>query len=205
MRLIRPILAALTLFSAALWAEPVSQLHPSNYVNDFAHVLNTQTEDQLNSICEQLDHQAKAQVAVVTVNTLEGQDVESYAVDLFHKWGIGSKSDDHGVLILLAIQDHRGRIEVGYELSFSLSLPSSSWLRLCGRCCFGGCCSAAVRAGAVDTAAAADGVEAVLVAEAAEVGSEALAAAPPVAVVRALVGEEKQWHTRQSLTNLSKR
>jgi hypothetical protein len=47
-------------------------------------------------------------------------------------------------------------------------------------------------------------VEAVLVVVA-EVGSEALAAAPPVVVVRALVGEEKQWHTRQWLTNLSKR
>src|SRR5436305_13545551 len=110
------LVGVLLLSAVITWAEPVSQLHPSNYVNDFAHVLNTQTEDQLNSICEQLDHQAKAQVAVVTVNTLEGQDVESYAVDLFHKWGIGSKSNDHGVLILLAVQDHRGRIEVGYGL-----------------------------------------------------------------------------------------
>src|SRR5207248_2226322 len=91
------------------------------------------------------------------------------------------------------------------ELPFSLLLPSSSWLALCERCCFGGCCSAAVRAGAADTAAAADGVEAALVAEAAEVGSEALAAVLPAAVARVLVGEEKQWHTRQLLTNLSKR
>jgi uncharacterized protein len=110
------LVEVLLLSAVITWAEPVSQLHPSNYVNDFAHVLNPQTEDQLNSICEQLDHQAKAQVAVVTINTLEGQDVESYGVDLFHKWGIGSKSNDHGVLILLAIQDHRGRIEVGYGL-----------------------------------------------------------------------------------------
>ena len=260
MRLIRPILAALTLLSAALWAEPVSQLHPSNYVNDFAHVLNTQTEDQLNSICEQLDHQAKAQVAVVTVNTLEGQDVESYAVDLFHKWGIGSKSNDHGVLILLAIQDHRGRIEVGYglepilpdgktggfnreaipflkqgdydaairlmtirvadviaqdagiQLTGSPQAPRSNYPAApgisLGRIALLVIIAIIVLASplrTVDTAAAADGVEAVLVAEAAEADSEALAAAPPVAVVRALVGEEKQWHTRQSLTNLSKR
>jgi len=109
-------IAVLLLFSAVTWAEPVSQLHATNYVNDFAHVLKPQTTDELNSICEQLDHKAKAQVAVVTINTLDGEDVESYAVDLFHKWGIGSKSNDHGVLILLAIKDHRGRIETGYGL-----------------------------------------------------------------------------------------
>ena len=109
-------IAVLFLSTAVAWAEPVSQLHATNYVNDFAHVLNPQTSAELNSICEQLDHNAKAQVAVVTINTLDGEDVESYAVDLFHRWGIGSKSNDHGVLILLAIKDHRGRIETGYGL-----------------------------------------------------------------------------------------
>ena len=43
-------------------------------------------------------------------------DIESYAVDLFHQWGVGSKSKDSGVLILYAIDDHRARIEVGYGL-----------------------------------------------------------------------------------------
>ena len=82
MRFQRAILAALTLFSAALWAEPISQLHPTNYVNDFAHVLSAQTQDDLNNICEQLDHSAKAQVAVVTINTLDGKDVFDYALEL---------------------------------------------------------------------------------------------------------------------------
>jgi uncharacterized protein len=43
-------------------------------------------------------------------------DIESYAVDLFKKWGIGSKTTNRGVLILYAIQDRRARIEVGYGL-----------------------------------------------------------------------------------------
>jgi uncharacterized protein len=115
-RYARAILATIVLLTVSVSAEPVNQLHPTNFVNDFAHVLNAQTENDLNSVCEQLDHEAKAQIAVVTVNTLEGEDVESYAVDLFHKWGIGGKSNDHGVLILLAIKDHRGKIEVGYGL-----------------------------------------------------------------------------------------
>ncbi len=100
----------------ALHAEPVSQLKPTDYVNDFAHVLDQNTVAQLDNICQQIDQKAHAQIAVVTIKSLDGSDIESYAVDLFHKWGIGSKATDHGVLILLATQDHRYRIEVGYGL-----------------------------------------------------------------------------------------
>lgn len=53
---------------------------------------------------------------MVTINTLDGADIESYAVNLYKQWGIGKKGTDRGVLILYAIQDHRARIEVGYGL-----------------------------------------------------------------------------------------
>src|SRR5881296_1674236 len=102
--------------SVLVCAEPVSQLHPTDYVNDFAHVLDQTTIAQLDNICQQIDQKAHAQIAVVTINSLDGSDIESYAVDLFHKWGIGSKATDRGVLILLAVKDHRYRIEVGYGL-----------------------------------------------------------------------------------------
>jgi uncharacterized protein len=100
----------------ALYAEPVSQLRPTGYVNDFAHVLDQSTVAQLTSICEQIDQKAHAQIAVVTINSLDGSDIDSYAVSLFKKWGIGSKATDHGVLILLAVQDRKYRIEPGYGL-----------------------------------------------------------------------------------------
>jgi uncharacterized protein len=103
-------------FALALRSEPVSQLHPTNYVNDFAGVLDSPTTAELNDLCQQVDQKAHAQMAVVTVKSLDGSDIESYAVDLFHKWGVGSKSTDHGVLILVAVDDHRYRIEVGYGL-----------------------------------------------------------------------------------------
>ncbi len=106
---------ALVLVLAAQ-AEPVSQLKATDYVNDFAHVLDQNTIAQMDDICRQIDEKAHAQIAVVTVRSLDGADIESYAVDLFHQWGIGSKSKDSGVLILYAIDDHRARIEVGYGL-----------------------------------------------------------------------------------------
>src|SRR5437667_2189363 len=102
--------------SVLVCAEPVSQLHPTDYVNDFAHVLDQTTIAQLDNICQQIDQKAHAQIAVVTINSLDGSDIESYAVDLFHKWGVGSKATDGGVLILLAVKDHKYRIEVGYGL-----------------------------------------------------------------------------------------
>jgi uncharacterized protein len=104
-----------------VWAEPVfaeqvKQLKPTGYVNDFAHVIDQSTATQIGDICSQVDQKAHAQIALVTINTLDGNDIESYAVDLFHQWGVGAKSTNRGVLILYAIQDHRARIEVGYGL-----------------------------------------------------------------------------------------
>jgi len=113
----------LTIVSLLVWvitvvahAEPVTQLHASGYVNDFAHVLDQNTVAQMEGECLQVDQKAHAQIAVVTINSLDGADVDSYAVDLFKSWGIGDKSSNRGVLILYAIKDHRSRIEVGYGL-----------------------------------------------------------------------------------------
>jgi uncharacterized protein len=118
MKLVQSICVAIVLLALPLLlhAEPVSQLRPTDYVNDFAHVLDQATVTQLDNICQQLDQKAKAQVAVVTVNSLDGSDIDSYAVDLYKQWGIGSKATDHGVLILVAVQDRKYRIEVGYGL-----------------------------------------------------------------------------------------
>ena len=115
---VRSFLVALFLLLPALFlqAEPISQLRATGYVNDFAHVLDPATIAQVEDICRQIDQRAHAQIAVTTINYLDGSDIESYAVELFKKWGIGSKATDRGVLILYAIRDRRSRIEVGYGL-----------------------------------------------------------------------------------------
>ncbi|HET6181918.1 MAG TPA: TPM domain-containing protein [Candidatus Sulfotelmatobacter sp.] len=111
-------LAAIVIISLAIAAsaESVKQLKPTGYVNDFAGVLDESTKTQIEDLCTQVDQKAHAQIALVTINTLDDSDIESYAVDLFHQWGIGAKSSSRGVLILYAIRDHRARIEVGYGL-----------------------------------------------------------------------------------------
>ena len=99
-------------------AERVEDLpQPTDYVSDFAHVLSSQAIARLDSLCAQLDHsQTNAKVAVVTVRTLDGADPAEYATALEDKWKMGKKGVDRNVLVLLAVDDHQRRIEIGYGL-----------------------------------------------------------------------------------------
>src|SRR5271170_7405021 len=106
----------LVVAATCVFAEPIASLRPSNYVNDFAGVLDAATQARLNDLCHQVEQKAHAQMSVVTVKSLDGQDVVSYAVALYQKWGIGAKGKDRGVLILLATQDRKYQIQVGYGL-----------------------------------------------------------------------------------------
>ena len=102
----------------ALRAEQVKDLSkPTDYVSDFAHVLSPQAVTQLDSLCSQLDHsKANSQVAIVTVHNLDGDDAADWANQLEDAWKIGKKGTDRGVLVLLAVDDHKYRIDVGYGL-----------------------------------------------------------------------------------------
>ena len=99
-------------------AEPVASLpQPTDYVSDFAHVLSPEAVARLDSICAQLDHsQANAQVAVVTVHDLNGDDAADYANELEDHWKMGNKGSNRYAMVLLAVADHKYRIEVGYGL-----------------------------------------------------------------------------------------
>jgi len=115
----RLVLAVLIIFPLqGSLAEQVSQLpKPTDYVNDFAHVLSPDAVAKLDRICAELDHsQANAQVAVVTVRNLDGEDAADWANQLEDKWHMGKKGSDRGLLVLLAVDDHKYRIDVGYGL-----------------------------------------------------------------------------------------
>ena len=111
------LLAAIIPFlTSSVFAEnPDSLPQPTDYVSDFAHVLSSETITQLDSVCAQLDHSAaNAQLAVVTVHNLNGDEASDYATRLYDKWKIGKKGSDKGVLVLLATDDHKYFIETGY-------------------------------------------------------------------------------------------
>ena len=97
-------------------AEKVEELNPQGYVNDFADVLPSQARTRIAAICEEVDQKTRAQIAVVTIRKLDGVPIEDFASRLYERWGIGPKSDNRGVLILLAVDDRRYRVEPGYGL-----------------------------------------------------------------------------------------
>ncbi|MEO6912310.1 MAG: TPM domain-containing protein [Edaphobacter sp.] len=104
--------------AAVLTAETVNSLPaPTGYVNDFAGVLSPATVQSVDNLCGQVDRQAHAQIAVVTIKTIDGdQSIEEFATALEEKWKVGAKGTDRGVLMLLVMNPRRGRIEVGYGL-----------------------------------------------------------------------------------------
>ena len=117
------IVAVLLLSIAArIAAAQMPTTRPQGYVSDFAGVLSAQGKAQLETLCKELDEKAHAQLAIVTVKSLQGRPIEDFSIDLATKWGIGYKGGprdakaDQGILLLLAIDDREDRIEVGYGL-----------------------------------------------------------------------------------------
>lgn len=115
-------LLQITLASVA-FATPKIPSAPTTsiYVQDYANVLSTQTENYINSLGADLDKKTTAQITVVTIPSLEGASIDEYALDLFRTWGIGDKTKNNGVLMLIAVNDHKSRIEVGYGLEGALN------------------------------------------------------------------------------------
>jgi len=98
-------------------AEKVATIPPpTGYIDDYAGVLSSPAKSDMETTARELHEKTRAQVFLVTINTLEGEPVETFANELFAKWKIGEKKTDRGVLMLFAIKDRKRWIEVGYGL-----------------------------------------------------------------------------------------
>ena len=113
-----PISAALAFLLCALplAAVDTKKLKPSGYVNDFAGAMDARWREKTETYLADLERRTGAQVAVVTIKSLEGDAIEDVATRLYNEWGIGKKGKDEGALVLFAIEDRRSRIENGYGL-----------------------------------------------------------------------------------------
>ena len=96
---------------------------PTNlkYVNDYVGVIDNESKNYIAALGKELEEKTGAQMTVVTINSLEGKDVESYANELFRTWGIGQKDKDNGLLVLLSMQDKKWRVEVGRGLEGAIT------------------------------------------------------------------------------------
>jgi uncharacterized protein len=85
-------------------------------VNDFANVIDPATEAAIDRQLDQLEQKTSSEIAVATVESLNGMSVEEYANRLFKQWGVGQAKQDNGVLVVVAPNERDIRIEVGYGL-----------------------------------------------------------------------------------------
>jgi len=111
------VLALIGWFRPAV-AESVKDMpQPTNYVNDYAGVLNDSTKDDLNALLKSLDTQAKAQVFVAVIHKIDdGSSPPEFANELLAKWKPGSKGSDRGVVLLISVEDRKYQFEIGYGL-----------------------------------------------------------------------------------------
>jgi uncharacterized protein len=114
-RLIRAVLL-LCVVSASLFALDLKSLKPQGYVSDFANVLDPQSRAQLEAYAGRVEQATGVQMALVTLKSLDGEQIEDVTNTLFRQWGVGKKGKDEGIMLLLAVQDHRDRVEIGYGL-----------------------------------------------------------------------------------------
>ncbi len=116
------IIIFLLCFKSTFAAMKLPSPTPEFFVNDFANVISAEDEEKILKKTEGLYAATgnSTQVVVATINSLEGYGIEEYANNLFREWGIGNKDKNDGILILLAVNDRKSRIEVGYGLEGTL-------------------------------------------------------------------------------------
>jgi uncharacterized protein len=93
----------------------------TGYVNDFAKLLSDSEKEVLEQKLSAFNKETSNQIAVATIESLRGDTIENFATKLFADWAIGTKQNDNGILLLVARDDRKVRIEVGYGLEGALT------------------------------------------------------------------------------------
>jgi len=114
--------AAVAVFLAALAPSPAAEIpYLSGRVNDYAGILSPATVQRLTQLLKEHEDSTSNQVVVLTVTSLEGDVLEEYSIRVVENWKLGQKGKDNGVLLLVASDDRKVRIEVGRGLEGDLT------------------------------------------------------------------------------------
>ncbi|PNU20596.1 hypothetical protein C2E25_06760 [Geothermobacter hydrogeniphilus] len=117
-RLLLLLLAGLLLTTPALALEVPTA---TGFVNDRAGLLAPETRTRLEQFLRQFEQSDSTQISLLTIPTLKGESLEEYALKVAEKWGLGQKGKDNGALLLVAKEERKVRIEVGYGLEGRLT------------------------------------------------------------------------------------
>ncbi len=110
---------ALLVSSRVLFAIDIPKLH--RYCNDFTGTLTSQQQRLIDNALRDFEEKTSNQIVFLMINSLEGYPIEEYAIEVAEKNKIGTKEHDNGVLFVVAKEDKKMRIEVGYGLEGALT------------------------------------------------------------------------------------
>jgi len=113
-------------FSTFLSAQKIPDL--KGFVNDYAGVLSSSEERRISEMLSSLEKSTSAQVALLTVKDLQGYPIETFSLKTVDEWGLGQKERDNGLLLLLALDEKKVRIEVGYGLEGDITDIKSGYI-----------------------------------------------------------------------------
>ena len=120
-RALQLLAATLLLATAAAVEAAVEVPYLSGRVVDTAEVLSPEAGERIAALLKGHEERTSNQVAVLTVPTLEGESIEDFANRVFEAWRLGQADQDNGVLVAIAVDDRRLRIEVGFGLEGTLT------------------------------------------------------------------------------------
>jgi uncharacterized protein len=120
------LVAVATLLLAVVAAGAVDVPYLTGRVVDNAEILKPATRERIAALAKAHEDKTSDQIAVLTISTLGGESVEEFAVRVFEAWKLGQKGKDNGVLVVVAPQDRKMRIEVGYGLEGTLTDVAAS-------------------------------------------------------------------------------
>ena len=101
-------------------------LTPSNWVNDYSGLLTQDEVNTLNNKISKFEKKTDIELTFAIVNSLDGRDIESYSNNLFKEWGVGKADRNNGILVVIAPNERKWRIEIGYGLEEYLTDYESS-------------------------------------------------------------------------------
>lgn len=115
---------AYALIAILLWCGSAAALDVprlNGYINDHAGMIPASTELKLEQYLEKFEQTDSTQIAVLTINSLEGEDIAETGLRVAEQWQLGQKQSDNGLLLLIAKEDRKIRIEVGRGLEGRLT------------------------------------------------------------------------------------
>jgi len=113
MKFLLRLFAGVLCLTAPALAVDWKSLKPQGYVSDFAGVVDAESKTQIEDYAARVQQATGAQLAFVTLPSLQGEPIEDVTNDIFRAWGVGQKKEDNGAMVLLSVGDRKSRLEVG--------------------------------------------------------------------------------------------